>query len=274
VPAQLNVTTSGNGPRLVLVHGFTQSCASWAPVLPSFGGFELVTPDLPGHGGSPLAEGGLVEAARLLGEGCGQGTYVGYSLGGRTCLHLALLRPELVDRLVLVSTSAGLDEAARDDRRQSDEALAARLEAGGDEGLGSFLDDWLSGPLFAHLSAEQADMPSRLVNRAAGLASSLRQCGAGAQLSLWDEVGWLPMPVLVVAGEHDARYVDIGARLAAAIGPNAEFVLAAGAGHSVPFEMPEAFASLVGSFALKSLSRQQTEPRTPGGDGPSSPEPE
>ncbi|HEV8065174.1 MAG TPA: alpha/beta fold hydrolase [Acidimicrobiales bacterium] len=266
---QLNVVRSGSGPRVALVHGFTQSAGSWAPLVAALEDRELVMPDLPGHGGSPLAEGGLAGAARLLGEACGPATYVGYSLGGRTCLHLAFLRPELVERLVLVSTSAGIDDlSARDERRASDEALAARLEAGGDDALPDFVEEWLSGPLFSHLDPAQADRASRLVNSAAGLASSLRQCGAGTQLPLWEELRTLTMPVLVVAGEHDPKYVDLGARLASAVS-DAQFVVAAGAGHSVPFEVPDAFAALVRAFTTR--SRSQTGSRTPATTFPSSP---
>ncbi|MGH9171566.1 MAG: alpha/beta fold hydrolase [Acidimicrobiales bacterium] len=250
-PDKLSVTRSGSGPRLVLVHGFTQSSGSWEPVARQLAGFEVVTPDLPGHGQSPPARGGLAGAADALAQACGTGAYVGYSLGARSCLHLALRHPATVERLVLVSATAGIeDEAARNARRAADDTLAARIEMGGDGGMAEFLDEWLGGPLFAHLGPAEANKPSRLVNSAAGLASSLRQCGNGTQLPLWQEVGQLSMPVLVVAGEQDPRYTELGRRLAAAIGSNASYVAAAGRGHAVPFEQPEAFGALVRSFVL------------------------
>jgi 2-succinyl-6-hydroxy-2,4-cyclohexadiene-1-carboxylate synthase len=246
----LHVTRAGTGPPIVLLHGFTQSARSWRPLEGELGaGHELILPDLPGHGQSQPATGGLAEAAALVAAAAGAATYVGYSLGGRVALHLALARPELVERLVLVGTTAGIEDLdEREQRKAADDRLAEELEGVGDEGVPGFLDEWLAGPLFAHLTEEQADREARLVNTAAGLASALRLLGTGAQLPLWEEVGILEMPVLVVAGEDDAKFVDAGRRLASAIGPNALFVLAPGCGHAVPFEQPEAFGRLMVNF--------------------------
>src|SRR6202011_6209711 len=91
--------------------------------------------------------------------------YVGYSMGGRLSLHLALERPDLVERLVLVGATAGLASPAdRAARRAADEALAGRLAA---EGVEAFVDWWLAQPLFAHLQAEAAGREDRLTNGAA-----------------------------------------------------------------------------------------------------------
>lgn len=253
--APLNVSRGGRGPRVILVHGFTQSSRSWAGIAADLAtDHAVVLPDLPGHGRSPDAEGDLSEAADQLAESCGKGTYVGYSLGGRVCLHVALRRPILVERLVLVGTSAGIeDDHERDERRRADEAVAASLAEVGDPGLPAFIELWLENPLFEHLSDRQADRPSRLANRAEGLAGALRHLGVGTQRPLWSQSRGLNMPVLVVAGEKDAKFVGLGERLAAAIGPNALFLIVPGAGHSVPFEQPEAFASLIRSFVAGSL---------------------
>ncbi|MCU1491192.1 MAG: alpha/beta hydrolase [Acidimicrobiaceae bacterium] len=212
-----------------------------------------MTVDLPGHGGSGQVEvSTLGEAADLLGEVGGPATYLGYSLGGRTCLELALRRPELVQALVLVGATAGIeDPAGRAERRAADEALAGSLEEGGDVALTAFFERWLAGPLFSHLTQEQADMDSRLVNTAAGLAASLRTCGTGTQRPSWDRLGQLAMPVLAVAGEHDERFVRLATRLAAAIGQNASRELVPGAGHAACFERPDAFGALVTSFLTR-----------------------
>lgn len=234
----------------MLVHGFTQTGASFEPVARRLeSSHEVILPDLPGHGDSPLPGGGLADAARVLGESCGRATYVGYSLGGRVCLHLALGHPSSVERLILTSTTAGIeDAAARQSRVESDDALADRIEEGGDAGISSFLDEWLSGPLFAQLDEDAANRPARLGNTAAGLAASLRQHGTGTQLPLWEQLGGLEMPVLLVAGAEDARFVDNAARMAAAIGANAFSCIVPDAGHAVPFEQPEVFARLVADF--------------------------
>ena len=123
----------------------------------------------------------------MLGASCGPATYVGYSMGGRLCLHLALARPETVERLVLVSATAGIeDDDERATRRAADDALATSLER---DGVDAFLDGWLAQPMFATLADPGLD--DRRRNVAAGLASSLRLAGTGTQQPLWDRLASL-----------------------------------------------------------------------------------
>lgn len=241
----------------MLVHGFTQTGRSWAPVVAELATrcpLEVSTPDLPGHGDAAAQRpASLAAAATALGDSAGRGTYVGYSMGARLCLRLALDRPELVERLVLVGATPGLAEGAeREARRAADEALASRVEQ---TALPDFLDEWLAGPLFAHLSPEQAGREARLANTTAGLAFALRRFGTGAEPSMWPRLGELAMPLLVVAGGRDERYAVLAARIAAA-GPVApEVALLAGAGHAAPFEQPAAFAELVVSWLERLTAR-------------------
>ena len=246
---------SGVGRRVVLVHGFTQSSRSWRRLAAELSAdHEVVCVDLPGHGGSAsVGVASLPEAAELLGATGGRAVYVGYSLGGRCCLTLALHQGSLVERLVLVGATAGIeDEGERAARRAADEALADRLEslpdgdpAAGRSPLEPFLREWLSGPLFAHLSAEQADLGARLVNSGAGLAASLRSMGTGTQRPSWEELGKIEAPTLLVTGALDERFGRLAERMATAIGPSARQVVVPGAGHAVPFEAPDAFAALL-----------------------------
>ena len=243
--------TRVTGRRVVLLHGFTQTGASWDAIARDLAGrgFETIAPDLPGHGRAARVEANLWASADLAAEAGGPAAYVGYSLGGRVALHVALAHPATVTGLVLVSATAGIDDAdERAVRRASDNAMAAELESAGDAGLGAFLDRWLAGPLFATLPAHAAGLQVRLTNTAAGLASSLRQAGTGTQEPLWGRLGELRMPVLVVAGSLDPKFVAAAERLAAAIGPNATLRVVDGAGHAVPLEQPEQFADLVADF--------------------------
>ncbi|HVB05463.1 MAG TPA: alpha/beta fold hydrolase [Acidimicrobiales bacterium] len=253
-PEHLHHERRGSGPRLVLVHGFTQTGASMRKLASRLDdAFEVVTVDLPFHGAAPLPVSSLEEAAELLGATTGRAAYLGYSLGGRLCLTLALAHPELVEALVVVGATAGLkSEEERRERRAADEVLARRLE--GDGGIGEserlevFLADWLAGPLFAHLDAEQADLAARRANSAAGLASALRFLGTGSQQPSHDRLGELTMPVLLLAGARDEKFSAIADEMRAAIGDNATRRLIEDAGHAAPFERPDEVAAEVRRF--------------------------
>jgi 2-succinyl-6-hydroxy-2,4-cyclohexadiene-1-carboxylate synthase len=247
VPAAVHSPSGPRRQRVVLVHGFTQTLASWGPVAERLAGqFEVVRVDLPGHGASGGVRVGFEEAAGLVGEAGGMAVYVGYSLGGRLCLRLALERPDLVRRLVLIGASPGIaDPGQREARRDADEALARRIER---DGVEVFLDAWLAGPLFSSLPVDAAGRPERLGNTAEGLASALRRLGTGAQESLWDRLGELHPPALLMAGERDPKFAGIAREMAAAIGPAARLAVVAGAGHAVPLERPAETAALVEEF--------------------------
>src|SRR5688500_4446601 len=152
------------------------------------------------------------ETAAAIGEAGGPATYVGYSMGGRLCLRLALDRPDLVQSLVLVGASPGLaDDAERAARREADEALAAEIEQ---IGTAAFLERWLAQPMFSTLTPAPEDLEARLGNPSAGLATALRRLGSGVQEPLWSRLGELKMPVLAVAGEEDVRYAHVAEEMA------------------------------------------------------------
>lgn len=225
---------------VVALHGFAGTGRTWRRVAP-----RLLAPDLPGHGAAATAPAGFDAAvAGVLREAPARFVLAGYSMGGRIALHVALAAPERVERLVLVATTAGIEDAARRaDRRRADERLAADIER---DGLEAFAERWVSQPLFAAdpepvRALQREDV---LGNRAAGLAAALRGLGTGVMTPVWDRLGELAMPVTVLAGERDARYRTLGARLAAATGT--ELVVVPGAGHGLPREAPAAVAAAIG----------------------------
>ncbi len=240
----LHAEVAGAGPRLVLVHGFTQTGRSWGVVADALRrDHEIVLVDAPGHGDSGQIEADLVRGARLLGAAGGRGVYVGYSMGGRLALHLAVAEPDLVTGLVLVGATPGIeDPGSRAARRAEDEARAAELER---DGLEAFLAGWLSQPLFTRLPAAAASIDDRRRNTVAGLASSLRLAGTGGQAPLWNRLAGLRMPVLILAGEEDTKFAAIGRRMAAAIGSPATVALVPGAGHAAHLEQPAEFLRLL-----------------------------
>jgi 2-succinyl-6-hydroxy-2,4-cyclohexadiene-1-carboxylate synthase len=237
---------------VILVHGFTQTGASWAPVAPSLSaaGFDVHTPDV------PVAP-DLGAAATTLGRKCGAGTWMGYSMGGRIALHVALRSPPLVRALVLVGATAGIEDPVdRAARREHDEGQARMVER---LGVGPFLDRWLAQPLFADLDPAVSGREARLTNSPATLAAHLRDLGTGTQEPLWSRLGELQMPVLVVAGQRDAKFVALGERLVEHIGGNASLELVRDAGHACHLERPDAFVATVLPF-LEQARDQSASP--------------
>jgi 2-succinyl-6-hydroxy-2,4-cyclohexadiene-1-carboxylate synthase len=257
---ELYAGRSGDGPPLLLLHGFTGSADEWASLAPRLAALrELLAVDLIGHGRSAAPadperytmEHCVVDLLALLDSlGHERVDLLGYSMGGRVALQLAAAVPGRIRSLILESASPGIeDEAERAARVASDEALAARIEA---EGLEWFVDHWAGIPLFASQAAlpEQqraALRERRLRGSATGYANSLRGMGAGRQPSLWNRLPELAMPALLVSGELDVKYLAIGER-AAALLPAARHAIVREAGHAVHLEQPEAFADLVVGF--------------------------
>jgi 2-succinyl-6-hydroxy-2,4-cyclohexadiene-1-carboxylate synthase len=243
----LHTQSWGTGDPVILLHGFTQSGIAWDPLARRLAAaHRVLAVDLPGHGESDAVSADLWTGADLLAAAAGAGAWVGYSLGGRFALHVALSHPEVVERLVLVSATGGIDDAGeRAARRAGDEELAVRVER---DGVEAFVRWWLRRPLFATLPPEAAAIDARLGGSASGLASSLRLAGAGTQEPLWDRLGGLTMPTLVVAGGLDTAYVERAHRLVDAIGSNARLAVIDGAGHACHLEAPEAWLDVAVPF--------------------------
>jgi 2-succinyl-6-hydroxy-2,4-cyclohexadiene-1-carboxylate synthase len=250
----LHVETRGAGPPLVLLHGFTQTARLWG----RFGDMlaeqhTLIGVDLPGHGGSDSVRADLPATADLVTEavrssvGSGPCALLGYSLGARVALHVALGTDLALSHLVVIGATGGIeDPEARAMRRGADEEMAARLESSGD--LDAFLTRWVSGPMFARLvGSGAADVDERRRNTASGLASSLRLCGTGTQAPLWDRVGSLGVPLLALAGTDDVRFGAHAQRLAA-LAPAGAASLVPGGGHAVHLAQPGAVGQIIGHW--------------------------
>lgn len=229
----LSTRIIGSGTPVAFVHGFTQTKDSWLPLLNA-----LTTPiqatliDAPNHGESTESM-TLDQAAAAITDIANGGTLIGYSMGARMSLMAALLSPHSFSRLVLISGTAGLDsEEERQQRRDSDEKLAQHIE---EIGVENFIDEWLSNPLFAGLSRDNARIEDRLTNTARGLATSLRLCGTGNQPPLWDSLHTLTMPVFLIAGDKDPKFCALAQRMHSLL-PNSELHIHTGVGHTVHLE--------------------------------------
>lgn len=245
-------------PPVVLLHGFLGTGADWREVMDALSDrFYCLAPDLPGHGQTVIDGPDTFytanATARLLagyinGERLQTPDLIGYSMGGRLALYLSINYPDYFRRMVLESSSPGLNNPAeRAARREQDLALASRLES---EPFDRVLKDWYDQPVFASLqrSSEKlkALIAQRLQQDPLKLAVSLRYFGTGAQEPLWNRLAKTP-PTLLIVGDQDAKFRQIAERMAPSM-PDATVAIVPDAGHNVHLEQPERFVRIVKEF--------------------------
>ena len=227
--------------------------------------------DLLGHGDSDCPadprryrmESCVEDLVSLLDRlGIRRAAVLGYSMGGRVALHLALSAsggPERLWALVLESASPGIEDVSdRAARARSDADFADDIER---DGLEAFVERWQALPLFA----SQARLPvagrdelrrQRLQNDPQGLAGSLRGLGAGQQEPVLGRMDEIRIPVLLLTGALDDKYRELARRMAAAL-PCARTESVPDAGHAVHLERPQAFAGAVRGFLEGCLQRER-----------------
>jgi 2-succinyl-6-hydroxy-2,4-cyclohexadiene-1-carboxylate synthase len=242
----------GAGEPLALLHGFTGDGSAFDHLrdllVPRF---RATAPDLPGHGKSAPAtswDAALEELRVTLPDGAF--CLAGYSMGARLALGFALRWPERVRALLLESGSPGIADADERARRLiEDEQLAGSILR---DGVPAFLARWEEHPTLRGLRELSPSMLAAVRARRSrqtreGLASALRHLGSGAQPPLWDQLPRLRVPVLLLAGERDAKFSGIARSMAGAI-PGSRVVLVPSSGHSPHLEAPERYASALVPF--------------------------
>jgi 2-succinyl-6-hydroxy-2,4-cyclohexadiene-1-carboxylate synthase len=207
--------------------------------------YRPVALDLPGHGDRMADDVSIAgTVASILNAVDDDFTLCGYSMGGRIALHVALAAPRRVERLILVSTTAGIaDPAERRQRSRADAQLAAFLQTATPD---EFAYRWTGLPIFDGTPPAAAAIwrEDLLRGDTQALASVLRATGAGALRPVWDRLDALTMPATVIAGSRDTKYVQLAGQLTEAL-PNAELHLIEGAGHGLPREAPAELAALI-----------------------------
>ena len=237
--------------QVVLLHGFGGTHRAWDGVtaLLDRERYNAHALDLPGHGTRaserPVSFDGCVRS--VLDAAPERFVLGGYSLGGRIAQHVALAAADRVRGLLLVSTSAGIeDPQERAARRAADENLARELEEGPFE---EFIERWRSQSLFAAelAAARELAVADQRRNDPHALAAVLRGIGAGEMEPLWDRLAALAMPATILAGERDERFVAYAQRMAALM-PDARLAIAPG-GHGLVLENPGAVAGEITALA-------------------------
>ncbi|HEX5100756.1 MAG TPA: alpha/beta fold hydrolase [Polyangiaceae bacterium] len=233
---------------LVLIHGFVGSSASWDGVRRSLDTAPALVSPL-GHGEpgapNPNIESWAQELERLVAALPAEPVHLaGYSLGARLALGMTLTYPARIARLTLVSGHTGLaTDAERRERRESDARWCSLLEA---QGIEAFVDAWEAQPLFATQAALPAALRAehraqRLAHDARGLALALRVVGLAEMPHYAPRLEELRIPVTVMAGELDTKFLTL-ARAAAERVRGSRFVVAPSAGHDLLLERPDLVA--------------------------------
>ncbi|MFD1706733.1 2-succinyl-6-hydroxy-2,4-cyclohexadiene-1-carboxylate synthase [Siminovitchia sediminis] len=257
-----NVEAEGkaDGAPVILLHGFTGDHTTWHYLRKALEkSFYVISIDLLGHGqtDAPMdpKRYEMDQAAKdiiyIMNElRIPKAHLLGYSMGGRLALGIAVMYPERLNSLMLESTSPGLKtESEKLARIRNDETLAKRILG---EGIINFVDFWENIPLFQtqkrlpdHIKNEIRTQ--RLQNTPIGLANSLIGFSTGKQPSLWGELSSMSIPVLIMYGELDQKFCTIAKEMNELV-PGAELVKFQHAGHAIHVEVPEKFVTIVMEF--------------------------
>jgi 2-succinyl-6-hydroxy-2,4-cyclohexadiene-1-carboxylate synthase len=231
---------------VLFIPGFMQRGDAWRPVA------ELLPERYPSRmldHAEHTFEGRMAE---ILSSGARD--LVGYSLGGRLALRAALRSPESFVAVVLVGSTAGVEEGPlRVARAEADERLASWIEAASMEDVVSV---WERQPLFADQSDAlvESQRPGRLSQDQRSLALLLRTAGQGVLEPVWHELSQLELPVLAISGARDDGYTRAAKRIASTA-PRGRAAIVEEAGHAPQLQRPEEVARLLTEFLDQALRR-------------------
>ena len=235
---------------VVALHGFTGNGETMRDLASRIDPHAIV-PDLAGHGAGPHPDDpGRYSIEAMVDDVLGLGDdpidLVGYSMGGRVAFSAACRSPERVRTLSLIGASAGLaDPIDRATRAAADDDLATLIE----DDLDGFVDRWMANPLFATQARlgqkfVAASRAQRLANDPRALATSLRRASTGRMAPLHELLGRCSMPVGLIVGADDPKFLGIADDLVGRL-PDARTHVIAEAGHAAHLEQPAAVAAAV-----------------------------
>jgi 2-succinyl-6-hydroxy-2,4-cyclohexadiene-1-carboxylate synthase len=255
-------------PLILFLHGFMGNSHEFDEAIQLLSKeFSFLTVDLPGHGKTLFLNSDeyytMEKTAHLLINllnelGISQCFLVGYSMGGRLALYLTLYFPQYFSKVVLESASPGLQtEAERLERVKRDEQIARKLvRIAAKSDFETFLANWYAQPIFGNIKHHPQFLrllESRLQNNPIELSKSLRFMGTGCQPSLWEKLKENKIPLLLLAGEYDQKFIDINQKMSN-ICEWSQLKVMNQAGHTIHFENTGTFVENIKQFFLEDLS--------------------
>jgi 3-oxoadipate enol-lactonase len=249
---KLHYSEAGQGPAVVLLHGFPLSSAIWREQQRALSDrFRVIAPDLRGHGQSPAPAGPYAMAALaqdvlalLDALQVHQSTIVGHSMGGYVALAALKQAPERFAALGLVASQTAADSA---EARQNRQRLAERVAKEGSKAVAETMVPRLFAPDLAPDSpiiAAARDL--MLATPPAGIIGVLQAMAARADAT--ELLRHLRMPILLLAGARDQVIAVDKARAMAALNPLVKLETIEGAGHMPMLEQPQATTEVLRKF--------------------------
>ncbi|MFN6538145.1 MAG: 2-succinyl-6-hydroxy-2,4-cyclohexadiene-1-carboxylate synthase [Nostoc sp. EkiNYC01] len=249
-------------PLIIFLHGFMGNIDEFDEAIKLLSDeFSYLTLDLPGHGKIQVLGGdeyySMPNTAhaiiKLLDElKVAKCFLVGYSMGGRLALYLALHFPERFFKVILESASSGLaTEAERLERIKRDTQIGRKLTRITTKiDFADFLSNWYNQAIFGYIKNHpqyEKMLENRLQNNPQELDKSLRFMGTGCQPNLWTKLAKNIVPMLLLAGEYDEKFVYINTEMAQ-ICELAQLKIIDNAGHNIHFESTLAFVQILRDF--------------------------
>lgn len=253
--APARVREMGQGPPVVLVHGYPLDGAMWSGVARALATrFRVLKPDLPGRGDTAAASEGSLEdyadfVSAILDRLSERTGLAGFSMGGYVTLAVARRRHPFLGALALVDTRASADDAAGKAKR--DEAIATARA----EGPPAIAEAMLPR-LVAPASLTRGDLAERVRRIILRQRPETIEGDLAAMRDRPDARDVLPgiaVPALVVVGEADALTPPADSEAMAAAIPGARLVRIPEAGHLTPMERPGAVSAALGDFFAAAL---------------------
>jgi 3-oxoadipate enol-lactonase len=247
----INIVEAGQGPAVLLLHGLGWDHSLWNPTVEKYApNYRMIAADTRGHGGTDKPDGpyDMEMFARdysALADALGlkRLCVIGLSQGGMVAQKLALLRPDLVSALVLVSTAYKSDPSLRDNM----EARIAAMDKVGPEAAAKIAAESIFSPGWR--SANPAALDRFVKWRAAMPMAPLN----AATRALYDfnlsaDLSKIAVPTLVIAGQEDVLTKPKGMEEIAALIPGATYRVIPSTGHMIPVEQSEQLTALLSDF--------------------------
>ena len=241
--SELYVEVNGNGPDLVLLHGWGLNVRVWDGLVQELRGrFRLIAVDLPGHGKSPWTSGRVTPAEQAwllhstLSPISNRYSLLGWSLGGQIALDLAAAMPAQIDKLVLVATTPRF--VATPDwpygmKLEVITKMATQLREDYQQTVRDFLDLQVRGSMDGTSVVEQMRHALSVHGEAQpeALEAGLNTL---ATSDLRPTLPHVRTPTLVIAGQNDRITAPGASRVLATALPDARYVEMRRAAHA-PF---------------------------------------